>query len=293
MSEPTQTPIRIESRLKEAPAAAWRLMELAHTDEQAAMMIRTGEKTFPDFEFRAVPNTPDGETVADNYGGELAELRAFKQAVIDNTGTDDPHVMAKAFRIFEKVDQHLAKLEAREAAVAAREAELLPAPEPARLDPLPFKPGDFIRCVHSDAVARVTAVDDQGFDVVTADGQPYRCPRGCAPDYRTLSKKEVAPLLAALKDEEQKAIEASDTEAKRIDALAGESPEFPFGVGDTVRDIHTGALVVVTAVGADAILKGFDWAYNQGTAQASTGSVPLNAVGNFELQGERVSRRRK
>lgn len=263
------------------PAA---LFAVAFSDESAASQLARLEKSFPGVSFEVVPNTPSAP--APSNAAELDALRAFKQAVIDNTGTDDPHTMAQAFRLAENFSSRIAALDAREEAIAARESALAPAAAPEALPPVTFAAGDFVRDTFSETVVRVDAIDDTGFSTTNpATMETGRVPRTAAIDYAKLTTADAAPFSAML----EKNRPASPT----IDATAGASPEFPFGVGDTVRDIHTGAAVTVTAVGAGCVLnpnpitRGFDWYFPGATPPV--GHCPLNAVGNFELQGARVS----
>ncbi len=80
---------------------------------------------------------------------------------------------------------------------------------------------------------------------------------------------------------------ATPTAASAVDAIVGSTP-LPFGVGDTLRDVHTGVAVRVTAInGAYKSGKpraGFAWENlsTQPGDKDHTGFCPLESVGCFE-----------
>lgn len=268
------------------------IFDLAHTPEQAESKIARLAKTHPDISFSAEENNALGALSVDE--SELNELRQFKQDVLDNTGTTETAVlahMARTFENLEKVSSVIAKREKELAAAeAAFDAKNTPPPAPKKPKPA-FKDGDFVRDTHSGAVALISFDE---FGIMWAEnietGERHTLPEVAAQYYEKLSKAETSD---AEKKYEARVNASQPAPAPKLDAIAGESPEFPFGVGDTVRDIHTGALVEVTAVGLDAALRGFDWKHTDATAKEQSGSCPLNAVGNFELHGERKSAPRK
>jgi len=273
------------------------LIDTAFAPEQAARKIEQYSAKWPEAKFECVPNVlAPAVALAEENAETFKALQKFKQAVIDNTGTDDPHVMARAFRIVEKIDAAHAQLDAKAAKLDERAAAMTPPPEVEHPDPVPFEVGDYVKDTHGDQIVRVTEILADAFKWANfSAGTSGTIGRANFGDYKKLSQKAAKPHLVRDEEIAADAVAAAQSAQAAIDALAGESPVFPFGVGDTVSNEHTPDLIRVTAVGPDCTLNrsaaanGFDWEAIAPDAKEKTGHCPLNAVGNFQLHGKRVS----
>ncbi len=254
MNSPIATPqFRVECRAKDAPEeVSWSIVEMAWTAKQAERQKAQLLKQFP--------------------GGEL-EVR-----IAENKIATAPASVVETPRPAPTPAPAAAPVLAPEP----------PKPEPPKPNVLPFGRGAILRDINTSEKVRVTETfhfhpRNIAFtwetlprikDGVPGPTQKGGCPVTAVGYYELIEDGEPPLALPAEETPPPALVRASDP----LDAITGETP-LPYGVGATLRDVHTGTTIEVTEVFRSNRRFAFAWK----TADGSTGKCPIASLGCFEL----------
>ncbi len=169
-------------------------------------------------------------------------------------------------------------------------------PEKGETEPeAPLTVGDYMKDLDTGTAVRITATVGkyrsgkarEGFtwESLAAPGATGFCPAASSSCFERITEKEAKKIAAAQAEKLAEEV-ARNTPPPKVDAIVGSTP-LPFAPGDTLRDVHTGTAVRVTAINgtyrSGAPRAGFAWetvATKEGKPE-STGFCPLQSIGCF------------